>query len=124
MFSKYMRGWTVAVNVRCGEYEGETEPKWIRGTIETPWLDVSATINEEGIVSMAVVNVSDSKDFSTKLEGVSSDSITVYTVTGDNPMVANTSGNEEEVIIKETKWDGKGEFTFPKHSVTMLRWKA
>jgi len=124
LFSKYMRGWTVAVNVRCGEYEGETEPKWIRGTIETPWLDVSATINDEGIVSMAVVNVSDSKDFSTKLEGVSSDSITVYTVTGDNPMVANTNGNEEEVVIKETKWDGKGEFTFPKHSVTMLRWKA
>jgi alpha-N-arabinofuranosidase len=60
LFSKYMRGWTVAVNVRCGEYEGETEPKWIRGTIETPWLDVSATINEEGVVSMAVVNVSDS----------------------------------------------------------------
>ena len=87
-------------------------------------MDVSATINEEGIVSMAVVNVSDSKDFSTKLEGVSSDSITVYTVTGDNPMVANTNGNEEEVVIKETKWDGKGEFTFPKHSVTMLRWKA
>lgn len=124
LFSKYMRGWTVAVNVRCGEYEGETEPSWIRGTIETPWLDVSATINEEGIVSMAVVNVSDSKDFSTKLEGVSSDSVTVYTVTGDHPMVANTNGNEEEVVIKETKWDSKGEFTFPKHSVTMLRWKA
>ncbi|KAG9686070.1 family 51 glycoside hydrolase, partial [Aureobasidium melanogenum] len=124
LFSKYMRGWTVAVNVRCGEYEGETEPKWIRGTIETPWLDVSATINEEGVVSMAVVNVSDSKDFSTKLEGVSSESVAVYTVTGDNPMVANTNGNEDEVIIKETKWDGKGEFTFPKHSVTMLRWMA
>jgi alpha-N-arabinofuranosidase len=73
---------------------------------------------------MAVVNVSDSKDFSTKLEGVSSDSVTVYTVTGDHPMVANTNGNEEEVVIKETKWDSKGEFTFPKHSVTMLRWKA
>ncbi|KAH0099124.1 hypothetical protein KCU60_g10437, partial [Aureobasidium melanogenum] len=94
------------------------------GTIETPWLDVSATINEEGIVSMAVVNVSDSKDFSTKLEGVGSESVTVYTVTGDNPMVANTNGNEDEVVIKETKWDGKGGFTFPKHSVTMLRWKA
>jgi alpha-N-arabinofuranosidase len=124
LFSKYMRGWTVAVNVRCAEYEGETAPSWIRGTIETPWLDVSASINEEGIVSMAVVNVHDSRSFSTKLEGVSSDSVTVYTVTGENPKVTNTNGNEEEVIIKESSWNGKGEFTFPKHSVTMLRWKA
>lgn len=124
LFSKYMRGWTVAVNVRCAEYEGATEPSWIRGTIETPWLDVSASINDEGIVSLAVVNVHDSKDFATKLEGVNSESVGVYTVTGKYPTVANTSGNEEEVVIKESKWDGKGEFTFPKHSVTMLRWKA
>jgi len=124
LFSKYMRGWTVAVNVRCGEYEGPTEPSWIRGTIETPWLDVSASVNEAGIVSMVVVNVHETKDISTQLEGLSpGESVTVYTVSGNDPMVTNTQ-TQQEVCIKEDSWDGKGAFIFSKHSMTMLRWKA
>jgi alpha-N-arabinofuranosidase len=27
------------------------------------------------------------------------------------------------VGIKESSWDGKGKFTFGKHSFTLLRWK-
>lgn len=124
LFCKYMRGWTLAVNVRCGEYEGPTVPQWIRGAIETPWLDVSAAINEEGIVSLVVVNVHETKDFSTKLQGLPTDgqSIEVYTVTGKDATVVNTE-SEQAVSIKESKWDGKGSFTFPKLSMTMLRWK-
>ncbi|KAK3669659.1 hypothetical protein LTR78_010476 [Recurvomyces mirabilis] len=40
LFCKYMRGWTVATHVSGGAYEGETELKWIRATVDTPWLDV------------------------------------------------------------------------------------
>lgn len=123
LFSKYMRGWTVSVQVRCAEYEGPTEPSWIRGTIETPYLDVSAAIDDDGIVSLAVVNVHESKDISTQLEGLAAGDIKVYSVTGDDPQVINTQ-NDEKVVIKESSWDGKGAFTFPKHSITMLRWKA
>ncbi|KAK8198516.1 hypothetical protein M8818_006383 [Zalaria obscura] len=125
LFCKYMRGWTLAVNVRCGEYEGPTEPSWIRGAIETPWLDVSATIDDTGTVSLAVVNVHETQDFETKLEGLvnNGQSVDVHTVTGKDVTVVNTEDNQE-VSISESNWDGKGSFTFPKHSMTMLRWKA
>ncbi|KAJ6447025.1 alpha-L-arabinofuranosidase [Purpureocillium lavendulum] len=69
LFSKYMRGKTIAVNVRSGEYEGDTQPAWIRGAMETPWLDVSAVL-DHGVVNLAVVNVHDQRDFVTKLAGV------------------------------------------------------
>lgn len=122
LFSKYMRGHTVAVNVCCSEYDGPTEPAWIRGTIETPWLDVSAALNEDGYLGLAVVNVHDKKDFEVNLEGVGSTQVQVYTVTGSSPDVTNMEG-EQKVGIKESKWDGKGRFVFPKHSFTLLRWK-
>lgn len=84
LFCKYMRGTTIAVNVQSPEYEGETKPDWIRGKIETPWLDVSVTLND-GFVSVAVVNIHEKKDFATLLDGVSEGKhITVYTVTGPN----------------------------------------
>lgn len=123
LFCKYMRGSTVAVNVRCGEYEGPTEPQWIRGTIETPWLDVSAAISDDGMVSLVVVNVHETKGFATKLDGIAKADVKVYTVTGSNVQVTNMD-KEQTVSIKESDWDGKGSFTFPKHSMTMLRWKA
>ncbi|KAF2228185.1 glycoside hydrolase superfamily [Elsinoe ampelina] len=122
LYSKYMRGHTVAVSVRSEEYEGPTEPAWIRGTIETPFLDVSATVSEDGWVNLAVVNVHEEKGFETDLQGVGAE-VDVYTVTGSGPMVTNTE-EKQEVGIEETKWDGKGAYTFPKHSVTLLRWKA
>ncbi|GAM84523.1 hypothetical protein ANO11243_025190 [Dothideomycetidae sp. 11243] len=122
LYSKYMRGWTIGVNVRCEEYEGQTEPKWIRGTIETPFLDVSCARSDDGFVSLAVVNVHEQKSFSTNLEGIGG-SIDVYTVTGSHAMVTNTE-SEQEVGVEESKWDASGKFTFPKHSLTMLRWKV
>lgn len=123
LFSKYMRGYTLAINVRCAEYLGPTEPAWIRGTIETPWLDVSATISDEGWVSLAVVNVHETRGFETRLEGIGSGSVEVLTVTGQAVTVVNVEG-KEEIGIKKSQWDGKGLFSFPKHSLTMLRWKA
>ncbi|KAL1633990.1 hypothetical protein SLS56_002581 [Neofusicoccum ribis] len=125
LFSKYMRGTTVAVNVACGEYDGPTAPAWLRGSIETPWLDVSAAITDDGWVGLAVVNVHEEKGFETSLDGVVSKDgkVKVYTVTGPGWQAVNVEG-KEEVGIKETEWDGKGKFTFPKLSFTLLRWKA
>ncbi|KAF2808756.1 glycoside hydrolase [Mytilinidion resinicola] len=123
LFSKYMRGHTLSVHVACGEYEGPTEPAWIRGTIETPFLDASATIDDSGWVSLAVVNIHETSAFETLLEGMNTEDVVVYTVTGTNVKVVNTDGHQE-VGIQETKWDGKGTISFPKHSLTMLRWRA
>ncbi|TLD36933.1 glycoside hydrolase family protein [Venturia nashicola] len=123
LFSKYMRGHTVAVHVTCPEYEGPTAPAWLRGTCDTPYLDVSAVVGDDGWVSVVVVNVHDSQSFKTKLEGVVSGEIDVYLVGGSNVDVVNTE-QKQEVGVEEKKWDGKGLFEFAKHSITMLRWKA
>lgn len=122
LFSRHMRGHTLGVHVRCAEYEGPTAPDWIRGSIETPWLDVSASINDAGWVTLAVVNVNETRPFNTKIDGVEG-SIEVFTVTGARVGVTNTESNQA-VGIKEQFWDGKGLFEFPRHSLTMLRWKS
>ena len=121
LFSKFMRGWTISAHVECGTYEGETAPKWLRGAMVTPWLDVSASLGEDGIANLAVVNIHEEKDFETKVEGVQG-AVSVYTVTADDVMATNMKGREE-VSIKESAWNGKGSYVFPKHSLTLLRWK-
>ncbi|XXG97209.1 hypothetical protein Hte_003504 [Hypoxylon texense] len=124
LFSRYMRGWTVAAHVRSGAYAGETQPAWLQGAlIETgaPWLDVSATVGDDGLVNLAVVNISETEDFATELKGVGVE-VTVYTVSGSQVSSTNTE-DKEEVGLSEGKWDGKGKYTFSKHTFTLLRWK-
>ncbi|KAF1361419.1 glycoside hydrolase [Lizonia empirigonia] len=123
LFSKYMRGHTIALNVKSPEYTGRTNPNWIRGTIETPYLDACAVAGEDGYTNLAVTNVSEDKDYEVALDGIKADRVEVYTVTGKHVQVTNTA-EDQQVGIKETSWDGKGAFTFPKHSFTLLRWKA
>ena len=123
LFSRYMRGHLLAVNVRCQEYEGPTHPKWIRGTVQTPFLDVSATIDSKGMVSMVIVNIHDEKDFETQLEGVAAGDVEVYSVTGEHLKVTNTA-EKMDVKLEESKWDGKGPFVFRKHSIHLLRWQT
>jgi alpha-L-arabinofuranosidase len=123
LYCKYMHGTTISVHVRCGEYLGPTHPQWIRGTIETPWLDVSAAIDDEGVVTLAVINIDPDRDAVVELQGVSSESsIATYTVNGKSTDATNTQ-ETTEVSISEGSWDGNGPFHFHKHSLTMLRWK-
>lgn len=122
LFSRFMRGWTVGAHVSCGTYEGETSPKWLRGAMETPWLDVSACLGDDGFANLAVVNIRESRDFETRVEGPRGE-VSVYTVTGDGVAATNMKGSEE-VHVQESTWDGTGMYVFPKHSLTLLRWKA
>ena len=78
--------------------------------------------NVDGFVNLDTVNVHEQKDFEVKIEGVNSH-VTVFTVTGADVTVTNMKG-KEEVGIKETTWDGQGHYVFPKHSLTLMRWKA
>lgn len=123
LFSKYMRGSTVACHVQSGEYEGPTHPEWIRGTIETPWLETSAAVDDDGVVSLVVVNIHETKNFVTKVEGIPAGTkVDVYTVTGDN--VQSTNNEEKtEVGIQESSWTSQDTYEFPRTSMTMLRWK-
>ncbi|KAK3299673.1 glycoside hydrolase family 51 protein [Chaetomium fimeti] len=122
LFSKYMRGHTIALNVKAPEYGGQTKPRWIRAAIETPYLDCSATVGDDGFVNLAVANVHEENDYEVALDGLQADKVEVYVVSGDNVSVTNTDG-AQKVGIKESSWDGKGKYTFGKHSFTLLRWK-
>ncbi|KAK0618980.1 glycoside hydrolase superfamily [Immersiella caudata] len=122
LFSRFMRGKTIGVNLRCGEYEGGTKPGWIRGAVDTPWLDVSAAVGKDGVVSLAVVNICGERDREVVVEGMRGVA-EVWEVSGREVGVTNVEGMEE-VKVREGRWDGKGAYTFPRHSLTMLRWKA
>ncbi|KAF3071208.1 putative alpha-L-arabinofuranosidase C [Daldinia childiae] len=125
LFSKYMRGQTVATHVRSGAYEGETTPAWLQGTLgETgaAWLDVSAALGDDGYVNLVVVNISETEDFAAQLKGVGAD-VSIYTVSGSQVSSTNKEG-KEEVSLSEGKWNGQGKYTFAKHTFTLLRWKS
>ncbi|KAI0392537.1 glycoside hydrolase superfamily [Xylariaceae sp. FL0594] len=125
LFSKYMRGWTVAAHVRAGAYDGETRPAWLQGALEdgAPWLDVSASVDDNGYVTLAVVNISESEDLEVPVRGVTGENVIVFTVTAPQVTAKNTE-SQEEVGIVESIWNGEGPYSFPKHSFTMLRWKS
>ncbi|KAJ5086439.1 Glycoside hydrolase superfamily [Penicillium alfredii] len=122
LFSRFMRDWTVGAHVSCGVCEGETSPVWLRSAKDTPWLNVSATLGDDGYANVAVVNVHDTQDLESRVEGVCGD-VAVFTVTAADILATNMEG-AEEVRVQESTWDGSGNYAFPKHSLTLLRWKA
>ncbi|SPO07366.1 probable Probable alpha-N-arabinofuranosidase C [Cephalotrichum gorgonifer] len=124
LFSKYMRGRSVAVHTRTGTYKGETWPEWIESTIPIPKLDVSAAV-EEGWMSVTVVNSDEEKSLSTAIEGLKDGtSVQVFTVGGERFQAADqNSEGDEKISIKETMWQAKGCYTFERLSFTLLRWK-
>jgi len=67
--------------------------------------------------------MNDTDDYSVELNGLVSGEVTVYKVSGESVQSTNIEG-KEAVGLEESKWDGKGKFTFPKHTFIMLRWKA
>ncbi|KAK3675013.1 hypothetical protein LTR78_004946 [Recurvomyces mirabilis] len=124
LFSKYMRGWTIATHVSSGAYEGVTAPSWAQAAVDAPWLDVSAVVSDDGWVSMVVVNVNQTESFEIDVDGArpGNDGGKKYVITGSKWDVVNTEQNQE-VSIDESDWDGRGQVKFLPFSMTMLRWK-
>ena len=125
LFCKYMRGWTIATHLSSGVYTGSTKRPWIRSIMNTPWLDVSASLDNDGYLSLAVVNIHKERDFETVVEGIEKRDgpVQVFSVTASHLQATNLKGTQE-VDLHETSWDEAGDFVFPKHSFTMLRWKT
>ena len=126
LFSKYMRGWTVATHVSCSSYKGETQPQWMRNAVETPWLDVSATVDESGWVSMVVVNMNLTESFDVEIDGIegAEQQVQVYEITAERWDAVNTA-EKQMAEIREDEWKRvHGKYRFPNMSITMLRWKV
>lgn len=99
-------------------------PEWLQSTMDMPLIDVSAALSDDGYVNLAVVNVSEDRDYKTVLPEITAP-VKVFTVGGKmNGIRDNNVEGSEKVFIRESKWVGKGKFTFEKHSFTLLRWKT
>ena len=123
LFSRYMRGSTIATHTWCPRYDGSTEPAWLATVRSIPLLDVSACVSSTGAVSLAVTNISETQDFDVDLAETPNSEAQVFSVAGESPDVINTEGNEK-VRVVETKWDGRGSFHFTKLSFTLIHWQA
>lgn len=142
LFSKYMRGQSLAVHVRCAEYQDSMEKAvsadgtnfaWLNGMCDLPLLDVSACLGdavavdgeEEGkYVSLAVVNASESEQVWPAFDiagGVRA--CKVFTVTGAGPAVMNTKDGEE-VGISEFNAGDLSDYRLPKASLSLFRWRV
>jgi alpha-L-arabinofuranosidase len=123
LFSKYMRGKSLATHVCSAAYEGKTFPAWLASTMELPLLDVSAALSEDGWMNLAVVNISETEAMSTTLPEVAGP-VKIFIVGGKgNHIRDNNQEGAENVAIRESCWDGYGKFAFEEHSFTLLRWK-
>ena len=134
LFSRYMRGQTLGVNLRCATYDGSTCPTWIRTakTTPTPWLDVSCAYDAEaGFLNLAVVNTDDAQDIETQVMLWQTlprgGKVEVFTVGGgDVDLKATNFDGEQRVGVVESTWtvgpDWK--YTFPRHSLTLLRFSV
>jgi len=124
LFSKYMRGWTIATHVSSGAHEGITAPSWAQAAVDAPWLDVSAVVSDDGWVSLVVVNVHQTESFEIEVDGArpGNEGGRKYVVSGSKWDVVNTE-QKQEVSVDESEWDGKGQVKFLPFSMTMLRWK-
>ncbi|KAL2829331.1 alpha-L-arabinofuranosidase [Aspergillus pseudoustus] len=127
LFSRYMRGRTVATHVCCGVYSGETSPKWVQSTCKVPFLDVSASLDGEWM-NLAVVNVDEARSYTTELRGIQTDEeMQVFVVGGDSNFLSDVNIEGKETVgIRESRWKAgaNADFTFQKHSFTLLRWKV
>ncbi|KAK7515246.1 glycoside hydrolase superfamily [Phyllosticta citriasiana] len=125
LFSKYMRGYTVPVALKCAEYEGPTKPEWIRGTIETPWLDVSAAVSDDGWVNLAVVNLHKEQDIDASTDGIVEGKTISWTTVSealDEPG-SSSDGSTTDVLVKEVQHLSTDKLYFRKMSFNLLRWQ-
>lgn len=125
LFAKYMRGTTLGVHLKCGKYDGRTNPKFIQSTMDTPWLDVSAAVND-GYINLAVVNLHPEEEITVDLHGIPDGTeIQEFLVTGKSLDDVNTEEKTTVKIVENTGiWGSEysNNWIFPKHSFVLLRW--
>lgn len=125
LFSKYMRGSLILTTHHGTAWDGKTSPTWIRGLIDTPWLDVSATLDRESYVNLAVVNIHETEGIEVDIAAMAGKTAEAFVVTGQDSAVINTK-DEANVSLESSDIEiGTGGcYTFPCLSVTLLRWKV
>jgi alpha-L-arabinofuranosidase len=137
LFSQYMREIALDTYVESELYtldpkkEGSDWPHRVADLGPFKMLDVTATCDGAGQeVAIAIVNRDREHAHRTTIElsnGEAVNSIVAYEVNGQEPEVTNSFEHPQAVDVQEYHLDleGKGgfEYTFPAHSVTLLRWR-
>ncbi|KAH9206240.1 glycoside hydrolase superfamily [Leptodontidium sp. 2 PMI_412] len=125
LYSKYMRGKSLATHVCSEAYNGTTFPGWLASTAELPLLDASAALSGDGYVNLAVVNIAENQDMETALMVPEGTEVQVFVVGGaeNNIRDSNVEG-KEKIAIRESTWKATSKYVFGRRSFTLLRWKA
>jgi len=125
LYSKYMRGKSLATHVCSEAYTGTTFPSWLASTADLPLLDVSAALGDDGYINLAVVNIAEDRDMETALVVPQGIQVQTFVVGGrENDIRDHNVEGKEKVAIKESVWSATEKFVFEKRSLTLLRWKA
>ena len=132
LFSNNMHGISLDVFVDCDTYDTE---EYFIGLAESstkhnnvPYLDVSATINND-VVTICVVNRNKDKSIKTDIinqSGIFDGAIEIFEVNGPDIKSENDFGKEMVKTSQKTSIKAKGSvitYDFPAHSITMLKGK-
>jgi alpha-N-arabinofuranosidase len=125
LYSKYMRGKSLATHVCSEAYTGTTLPGWLASTADLPLLDASAALSDDGHINLAVVNIAEHQDMETSLVAPEGVKVQIFVVGGrENDIRDHNVEGREKVAIKESIWSATNKFVFEKRSFTLLRWKV
>ena len=131
LFAQNVNGTSLDVFVDCEKYNtdlfflglGESQAQ----LEEVPYLDVSATYNENGEVYICVVNRHKDNAITTDLicqTGTFGDQFEVYEVNGPGVKAENDFGKNQVKTVKKENLKAGGQkvvYSFPAHSFTMLK---
>ena len=133
LFAQNVRGTALDVFVDCDTYNtdrfflglGESQAQ----LSDVPYLDVSATYQENGEVFLCVVNRHKDQAITTDLisqTGAFQGPLEVYEVNGPDIKSGNDFGKETVKTVKKADLNANGQkltYSFPAHSFTMLKAK-
>lgn len=120
MARKYSGTTALDAWTECGTYEIDTK----RGPSgPLPWLDVSATLGEDGKRYVSIVNRHPDEAIETTIEGLGTGTATVRRLWDEDPNARNTFEAPDRITpVEETAEAGAGglKLTLPKHSYTIV----
>lgn len=131
LFAQNVNGTALDVFVDCEKYDtdrfflglGESQAQ----LEDVPYLDVSATYNDDGDVFICVVNRHKDEAITTDIlcqTGAFGDEFEVYEVNGPDIKAENDFGKEPVKTVKKENIKAGGQkvtYSFPAHSFTMLK---
>lgn len=127
LYSRHMRGDALDTFVDCETHDlrpGEETSPWPHRVSDLgPFkvLDATAVRDGSGVINVAVVNRDRERDLETALEVPGASDGIVYELNAPTVDCSNWFDAAKEVGVVERHLDGAARYTFPAHSLTLLK---